>query len=116
MKLLTVFFLLDAQNEIQLLARFLSYSWLVCLLVFLVEKCAACQSYRKSDFGWIAFTHFPLLNAYYIEGSEKSQAILMAFRSCILTGKPELLLYLMFFFSGFLTSSVVSAPSLCTRQ
>ena len=27
-------FLLDAQNEIQLLARFLSYSWLVCLLVF----------------------------------------------------------------------------------
>ena len=33
-KLLTVFFLLDAQNEIQMLARFLSYSWLVCLLVF----------------------------------------------------------------------------------
>ena len=27
-------FLLDAQNEIQMLARFLSYSWLVCLLVF----------------------------------------------------------------------------------
>ena len=22
---------------------------------FLVEKCAACQSHRKSDFGWIAF-------------------------------------------------------------
>ena len=61
---------------------------------FLVEKCAACQSHRKSDFGWIAFTHFPLLNAYYKEGSKKSQAILMAFRS-ILTGKPELLLYLM---------------------
>ena len=27
-------FLLDAQNEIQILARSLSYSWLVCLLVF----------------------------------------------------------------------------------
>ena len=27
-------FLLDAQNEIQMLAGFLSYSWLVCLLVF----------------------------------------------------------------------------------
>ena len=27
-------FPLDAQNEIQMLARFLSYSWLVCLLVF----------------------------------------------------------------------------------
>ena len=31
-------------------------------------------------------SHFPLLNAYYKEGSKKSQAILMAFRSCILTG------------------------------
>ena len=82
---------------------------------FLVEKCAARQSHRKSDFGWIAFTHFPLLNAYYKEGSKKSQAILMAFRN-ILTGKPELLLYLMCFFPGFLKSSVVSAPSLCTRQ
>ena len=81
---------------------------------FLVEKCAACQSHRKSDFGWISFTHFPLLNVCYKEGSKKSQAILMAFRS-ILTGKPELLLYLMwFFFSGFLKSIVVSAPSLCT--
>ena len=82
---------------------------------FSVKKCAACQSHRKSDFGWIAFTHFPLLNAYYKEGSKKSQAILMAFRS-ILTGKPELLLYLLCFFSGFLKSIVVSAPSLCTRQ
>ena len=84
---------------------------MVCLLVFFVEKCAACQSHRKSDFGWIAFTHFPLLNAYYREDSKKSQSILLAFRSYILTGKPELLLYLMFFFSGFLKSSVLSAPS-----
>ena len=79
-------------------------------VVFLVEKCAACQNPRKSDFGWIAFTHLPLLNAYYKESSKKSQAILLAFRSRILTGKPELLLYFMFFFSGFLKSSVVSAP------
>ena len=67
-------------------------------IVFLVEKCVAGQSHRKSDFGWIAFTRFPLLNAYYKEGSKKSQAILLAFRSYILTGKPKLLLYLMFFF------------------
>ena len=89
-------FLLDAQNEIQMLARFLSYSWLVCLLVFWLRN-APFVSHRKSDFGWIAFTHFPLLDAYYKEGSEKSQATLMAFRS-ILIGKPELLLYLMCFF------------------
>ena len=82
---------------------------------FMVEKYITCQS-RKSEFGWIAFTHFPLLTAYYKEGSKKSQAIIVAFRS-ILTGKPELLLYLMCFsFSGFLKSSVVSASSLCTRQ
>ena len=69
---------------------------------FLVEKCAACQSHWKSDFGWIAFTHFPLLNyTFYKEGSKKSQAILMTFRS-ILTGKPELLLYVFFFFFWFL--------------
>ena len=30
----TCLFLLDAQNEIQMLARFFSYSWLVCLLLF----------------------------------------------------------------------------------
>ena len=62
---------------------------------FLIEKCAACQSHLESDFAWITFTHFSLLNAYYKEGSKKSQAILLAFRSCILTGKPELLLYLL---------------------
>ena len=44
------------------------------------------------------FYSLPLLNAYDKKGSKKSQAILMAFRSCILTGKPELLLYLMCFF------------------
>ena len=44
---------------------------------------------------------------------KKTQAILMAFRS-ILTGKTELLLYLMCFFSGFLKLSEVSAPSLCS--
>ena len=28
---------------------------------FLVDKCDTCLSYRKSDFGWIAFTHFLIL-------------------------------------------------------
>ena len=53
-------FLLEAQNEIQMLARFLSYSWLVCLLVILVEKCAACQSHQKSDFEMDLFYSLPL--------------------------------------------------------
>ena len=41
---------------------------------------------------------------------------LMTFRSSISTGKPEQLLSLMCFFSGFLKSSVVYATGLCTRQ
>ena len=68
---------------------------------FWVEKCATRQSHRKSDFGWITFSHLSLPNAYYKEGSKKSQAILLAFRSYILTGKPELFLYWMCFFFWF---------------
>ena len=48
-------FLLDVQNEIQLLSRVFCYSRLVCLLV---EKCAACQT-RKSGFGWHRFCFSP---------------------------------------------------------
>ena len=39
---------------------------------FLVEKCAACQSHRKSDFGWIAFTHFPSCLMRIIKRVKKS--------------------------------------------
>ena len=43
-------FLLDAQNEIQLLARFKLF--VAGLFIgFLVEKCATSQSHRKSHFG-----------------------------------------------------------------
>ena len=37
-------FPLYVQNEIQLLSRVFCYSWLVCLLRFLFEKCVACQN------------------------------------------------------------------------
>ena len=36
------------------------YSMLVCSLVFLVERCVACQSW-KSDFGWHRFRFSPCL-------------------------------------------------------
>ena len=109
-------FLLDAQNEIKILARFLSYSWPVCLLVFWLRNSPLVKVIGNPSSDGSLLLTIPLLNGYYKQGSKKSQAILMAFRS-ILTGKPELLLYLMCFsFSGFLKSSVVSAPSLCTRQ
>ena len=53
-------FPLDVQNEIQELSRVFCYSWPVCLLFFLVQRCVACQS-RKSDFGWHRFCFSPCL-------------------------------------------------------
>ena len=42
-------FPLDIQNETRLLPRRFCYSWLgLFIVVFLVQKCAACQ---KTDFG-----------------------------------------------------------------
>ena len=51
----------------------------------LVEKCTACQSHRKSDFGWHRFRFAPCLMRNRIE---KSQAIL-----ALLDGFQELHLY-----------------------
>ena len=58
-----------------MLARFLSYSWLVCLLVFWLRNAPLVK----------------VIGNPISDGSlKKSQAILTAFRS-ILTGKPQLL-------------------------
>ena len=49
-------FLLGVQNDIQLLSRSFCNSWLVFLFIALfVDKCTACQSHWKSDFGWHHF-------------------------------------------------------------
>ena len=54
---------------------------------FLVEKCAACQSW-KSDFGWHRFRFSPCWMR--VEKSLKRfWPYLIAFRSCISNGKPE---------------------------
>ena len=45
--------------------------------------------------------HFPCFMRIIKSVQKKSKAILMAFRSCTLTGKPELLLYLMCFLFWF---------------
>ena len=61
---------------------------------FLVEKCAAFPSHRKSVFWWHRFQKWkPLPNLAGCVGGLKSLRrfwpYLMAFRSCISTGKPE---------------------------
>ena len=73
-----------------------------------VDKCTACQSHWKSDFGWHRFQKWAYSLA--LAGGLRGLKILehlMTFRSSISTGKPEKLLSLVFFFFfGFLKSSV----------
>ena len=78
-QLFNCLFPLDVQNEIQLLSRVFSYSWLVCLLFFLVERCVACQS-RKSDFRWHRFCFSPCLMHKRVQKSQAILALLDSFQ------------------------------------
>ena len=80
-------FLLDVQNEIQLLSRVFCYSWLVCLVGFWLRNTSLWQS-RKSDFGWHRFRFSPCLMRKRVEKSEAILALLDSFQ-CISNGKPE---------------------------
>ena len=75
-------------------------------IVLLVEKCTACQSHWKSDFGWHRFQKwaYSLALAWGVRGLKSLKRFwphLMAFRSSISTGKPEQLLSLMCVFFRF---------------
>ena len=78
-QLFNCLFPLDVQNEIQLLSRVFSYSWLVCLLFFLVERCVACQSW-KSDFRWHRFCFSPCLMHKRVQKSQAILALLDSFQ------------------------------------
>ena len=78
-QLFNCLFPLDVQNEIQLLSRVFSYSWLVCLLFFLVERCVACRS-RKSDFRWHCFRFSPCLMHKRVQKSQAILALLDSFQ------------------------------------
>ena len=74
------------------------------LIALLVQKCTACRSHWKSDFGWHRFEKwaYSLALAWRVQRGLKSLKRfwpdLMTFRSSISTGKPEQLLSLMCFF------------------
>ena len=93
-------------------------------LALLVEKCTACQSHWKSNFGWHHFQNwtYSLALAWDVQGLKSLEQFwphVMAFRSSISTGKPEqyYCLWRVFFFQfPKVKSSVVYAASLCTRQ
>ena len=52
---LNCLFLLDVQNEIQLLSRLFCNSWLGCLLRFLLTNAPLVKVIGKRDFGWHRF-------------------------------------------------------------
>ena len=113
-------FLLDVQNEIQLLSRFFCDSWLVCLLRFWLRN-APLKSleirFRMALFSKWAYSLALVRGVRELKSLTRFWPHLMAFRSSISTGKYKQLLSLMcFFFCGFLKSNVVYAASLCTRQ
>ena len=91
-------FLLDVQNEIQLLSKVLCYSWLVCLLGFWLRN----TSFVKvgNPISMASFSFFTLLDAYKEGWKVWSGSGLTweASRGCIWNGKSEKLLYLMFVF------------------
>ena len=64
---LTLFFLLDVRNEIQLLSRFFSKSWLVCLLHFWLRNAPLVKVIGNPISDGIVFknelTHLPLFAA-----------------------------------------------------
>ena len=88
-------FPLDVQNEIQLLSRVFSYSWLVCLLGFWLRNASLVKVGNPISAGIVFVFH--LLDAG-LKVSSDSGLNTVAFRSCISNGKPEELLYLMFGF------------------
>ena len=81
-------------------------------IALFVDKCTACQSHWKSDFGWHRFQKwaYSLALAWGVRGL-KILEHLMTFRSSISTGKPEQLLSLMCFF--FFSVSWSRAYGLC---
>ena len=70
-QLFNCLFPLDVQNKIRLLSSLLLFMASL-FIVFLFERCVACQS-RKSDFGWHRFRFWPCLMRKKVQ---KSQMIL----------------------------------------
>ena len=81
-------FPLDVQNGIQLPSRVFCYSWLVCLLGFWLRNTSLVKVGNPITDGIVFVFHLP----WYLrdfKSLKRFWAYLIAFRSCISTGKPE---------------------------
>ena len=116
-------FLLDIQNEIQLLSRFFCNSWLVCFLCFWLSNALLVKVIGNPISEGIIFkpelTHLPLLEAY--EGwkvlSNSGLTWWPSEAASRLVSLSNYCLWRVFFFRfPKVKSSIVYAASLCTRQ
>ena len=89
-------FPLDVQSEIQLLSGVLCYSWLVCLLGFLLRNTSLVKVGNPISNGIVFAFHL----AWCVRGlqSLSDTGLTWYLSGCISNGKPEKLLYLMFVF------------------
>lgn len=81
-------FLLDVQNEIQLLSRVFSYSWLVCLLGFWLRNASLVKVGNPLSDGIVFVFHL----TWCVRGFKSLKRFwpyLILSRSCISNGKPE---------------------------
>ena len=109
-------FPLDVQNEIQLLLRFVRYSWLVCLFFFWWRIAPLVKLIGNPILDGIVFI---IHLAWCVRGCKSLKRFwpyLMAFRSFISTGLSNycIFVFVLIFFSRFMKSRVVYAASLCT--
>ena len=86
--LLTVFFPLHVQREIQLLSTIFCYSWLACLLGFWLRNVSLFKVGNLISDGIVFVFHLALCVRGY-ESLKRLWPYLIAFRSCISNGKPE---------------------------
>ena len=82
-------FPLDVQNEIQLLSTFSCYSWLVCLLGFWLRSAPLVKVIGNPISDGIVFVFHVTWCVRGLKSLKRFRPYLKAFRSCILTGKPE---------------------------
>ena len=80
-------FLLDVQNEIQLLLRVSFYSWLVCLLGFWLRNPSLVKVGNPISDGIVLVFHLPWC-VRGLRSLKRYWPYLIAFRSCISNGKP----------------------------
>ena len=82
-------FPLDVQNEIQLLSTFSCYSRLVCLLGFWLRNAPLVKVIGNPISDGNVFVFHLTWRVRGLKSLKRFRPYLKAFRSCILTGKPE---------------------------